>query len=81
MDNCLKDNINSYLLMFMSLLIVREVFGEVKLGCLVIGHTHENIDGCFGYLSKKLKEQNNSILENLMKACMVLQDKNQSFCS
>jgi hypothetical protein len=37
--------------------MVREVFEEVKLGFLVVDHTHEDIDGCFGYLSKKLREQ------------------------
>jgi hypothetical protein len=29
------------------------------LGFLIVGHTHEDIDGSFGYLSMKLKEQNN----------------------
>ncbi len=32
------------------------VFEEVKLGFLVVVHTHEDIDGCFEYLSKKLRE-------------------------
>jgi CO dehydrogenase nickel-insertion accessory protein CooC1 len=44
------------------------VFDEVKLGLLVVGHTHEDIDGCFKYLSKKLREQNNYIMANLIKA-------------
>ncbi len=47
------------------------MFEEVKLGFLVVGHTHEDTDGCFGYLSKKLKKQNNYTLANLMKAFMV----------
>jgi hypothetical protein len=47
------------------------MFEEVKLGFLVVGHTHEIIDGCFGYLSKKLKKQNNYMLVDLMKAFMV----------
>jgi hypothetical protein len=34
--------------------MTRDVLEEVKLGFLVIGHTHGNIDGCFGYLSEKL---------------------------
>ncbi len=59
MDNCVKDNKNRYLLAFLSLLIAREVFEEVKLGFLVVGHTHEDIDNCFGYLSIFLKKQNN----------------------
>ncbi len=47
------------------------MFKEVKMGFLVVGHTHENIDGCFGYLSKKLRKQNNYTLSNLMKAFTV----------
>ncbi len=56
---------------FLSLLIAKEVFEEVSLGFLVVGHTHEEIDGNFGYLSKKLKEQNNYVLAYLMKTFMV----------
>jgi hypothetical protein len=55
----MKDNKNWHLLAFLSLLITKGVFEEVKLGFLVVGHTHEDIDRCFGYLSKKLKVQNN----------------------
>jgi hypothetical protein len=68
MDNCVKDNNKKYLLAFLSLLTTRGVFDEVKLGLLVVGHTHEDIDGCFKYLSKKLREQNNYIMANLIKA-------------
>jgi Icc-related predicted phosphoesterase len=35
--------------------MVRDVFEEVKLGFLLAGHIHENIYGCFGNLSKKLR--------------------------
>jgi hypothetical protein len=45
------------------------------LGFLVVGHTHEHIDGNFGYLSKKLKEQNNYVLVDLMKTFMVSQER------
>jgi hypothetical protein len=44
------------------------------LGFLVARHTHEDIDGTFGYLSKKLKEQNNYVMVDLMKAFMLSQD-------
>ncbi len=43
MDNYAKDNKNRYLLSFLSLLITREVFENVKLGLIVVSHTHENI--------------------------------------
>jgi hypothetical protein len=45
------------------------------LGLFVIGHTHEDIDGCFGYLSKKLREENNYNLTNLMRAFMISQER------
>jgi hypothetical protein len=75
MDNCVKDNKNRRLLFFLSLLIAKEVFEKVQLRFLVIGHTHEDIDGSFGYLSKNLKKQNNYVLENLMKAFMASQER------
>jgi hypothetical protein len=34
--------------------------------------THGDIDGCFGYLSRKLITKNNNVLADLMKASMVL---------
>jgi hypothetical protein len=42
---------------FLSLLIARDVFEEVKLGFLIVGHTHEDIDGCFGYLLRNLRKE------------------------
>jgi hypothetical protein len=47
------------------------VFEDVHFGFLVVGHTHKDIDGSFGYLSKK---QNNYLLIDLMKAFMVSQE-------
>lgn len=61
----MKDNKNQHLSTFLSLLTMKDVFKDVKLGFLVIGHTQcEDINGCFGCLSKKLREQNNYILIN-----------------
>jgi hypothetical protein len=51
--------------------MARDVFEEVKLVFLVVGHTHEDIDGGFGYLSKKLRKEKNYILIDLMRAFMI----------
>jgi hypothetical protein len=75
MDNYVKDNKNCHLLAFLYLLIARKVFEEVQLRILVVGDTHENIDGNIGYLPKKLREQNNYVLANLMKTFMVSHDQ------
>jgi hypothetical protein len=63
------------MLAFSSLLKARDVFEEVKLGFLVVGHTHEDIDGCFGYLSKKLREEKIYILVYLMRAFIISQER------
>jgi hypothetical protein len=49
-----KDNKNRSLLTLLLLLTTREMFEKVKLGFFVVGHIHEDIDGCFWYLPKKL---------------------------
>jgi hypothetical protein len=56
MDNCVKDNNNHHLLAFLYFLIATKVFEEMQLGFLVVGYTHEDIDGNFGYFPNKLKE-------------------------
>jgi hypothetical protein len=53
----------------------RDVFKEVKMGFLIVGHTHEDIDGCFGYWTKKLREENNYISADLMRVFMISWDK------
>ncbi len=57
------------------MLTAREGFEEVRLGFLVVGHTHGDIDGSFGYLLKKLKEQNNYVIVDLMKTFMFSQNR------
>jgi hypothetical protein len=49
---------------------MKEIFEGVQLGFLVVGHTHEDIDESFCYLSKKLKKNKNYVLVDLMKAFM-----------
>ncbi len=74
MDNYVKDNKNRHLLAFLSLLIACEVFEEVQSRFLIVGHTHEDIDGSFGYLSKNLRKQNNYVMVDLLKAFMFSRD-------
>ena len=70
LDNSAKDNKNRYVMTFYSFLIVRRIFKEVTIGFLVVGHTHEDIDAHFSYLSKLLKMKNTYVLPDLMKAFM-----------
>jgi len=40
----------------------------------MVKHTHEDIDKSFGYLLKKLREQNNYVMVDFMKTFMLLQN-------
>ena len=40
-------------------------FEQIKLSFLMVGHTHEDIDGMFGCFSKKLKRQNATTRDEL----------------
>ena len=75
LDNSAKDNKSRYVMAFCSLLTARRIFKEVTVGFLIVGHTHEDIDTHFSYLSKLLKMKNMYILADLMKAFMDSQKK------
>jgi hypothetical protein len=55
---------------FCSLLTAKEIFKEVTVGFLIVGHTHKDIDAHFSYLSKLLKQKNMYVFANLMKGFM-----------
>ena len=59
---------------FLSLLTTRGVFEEIRVGFLLVGHTHEDIDAYFSHLLKPLKSKNTFVLVDLMKAFMQFQD-------
>ena len=70
LGNSTKDNRNRYVMAFCSFLTARKVFKEVIVGFLIVGHTLEDIDAHFSYLSKLLKMKNTYVLADLMKAFM-----------
>ena len=70
LDNSAKDYKNRYVMAFCSLLTAKRVFKEVTIRFLVVGHTHEDIDAHFSYLSKLLKMKNTYVFADLMKAFM-----------
>jgi hypothetical protein len=70
LDNSPKDNKNQFLFGFLSLLTARKVFEEIQLGFLLVGHTHEDIDGYFSYVSDVLRKNNTFVLTDLMKYFM-----------
>ena len=55
---------------FCLLLTIRRIFKEVTIGFFIVGHTHEDINVHFSYMSKLLKMKNTYILADLMEAFM-----------
>jgi hypothetical protein len=52
------------------LLTARKVFEEIQLGFLLEGHTHEDINGYFNYVSDVLQKNNTFVLSDLIKHFM-----------
>ncbi len=52
-DNCAGENKNIYMLMFLSLLISLDMFQEIYLSFLLVGHTHEDINQLFSMVQMK----------------------------
>jgi hypothetical protein len=52
---------------FLSMLTTWKVFQEIHVKGLFVGHTHEDINMHYNYLSKQLKTMNAFVLANLMK--------------
>ena len=57
LDNASGDNKNCYVFAFCSLLTLHNVFKEVYINFLIVGHTHDDIDALFGRWSYKLRGQ------------------------
>jgi hypothetical protein len=70
LDNACSDNKNQYVFSFFSLLVHKEVFCEVYINFLVVGHTYEDIDAMFGRWSYKLRANDYPTLPMLMKLFM-----------
>ncbi|WAR04394.1 hypothetical protein MAR_019763 [Mya arenaria] len=73
-DNCARENKNRFMLGFCELLIRLEVFREVHLSFLMVGHTHEDIDAQFSVISKTLRKLD---VETLPKLLQILPNSTQ----
>ena len=57
LDNAASDNKNRYVFMFLSLITALDVFITIEVGFLLVGHTHEDIDGTYGRMYSNLKSK------------------------
>lgn len=57
LDNTSRENKNKYLMAYFNMLVEKGIFKKIKLGFLLVGHTHDQIDQMFSRFSVKLNKQ------------------------
>lgn len=65
-DNCTRENKNRYFFSYIECLVALEVFSEIQVSFLPVGHTHEDIDQSFSCTSKRLKTHSAVTLQDLI---------------
>ena len=67
-DNWWRENKNNYVFAFCALLVELGVFRKVKVGFLIVGHTHEDVDQLFSRFSTYLRRNDVLTMESLTSA-------------
>jgi len=57
-DNCWRDNKNRFVFGFLSMMVALSIVKVVEISFLMVGHTHEDIDGIFGNIAQILMKYN-----------------------
>jgi hypothetical protein len=73
MDNATRDNKNRFVFCFWSLLVAKDIFIEVYVNFMLIGHTHDDIDALFGRWCILLGKENSPTISLLMKSFMEIE--------
>ncbi|XP_052820260.1 uncharacterized protein LOC128246095, partial [Mya arenaria] len=68
-DNCCRENKNHCVLAFAELLVSLNIFKEIHISFLMVGHTHEDVDVQFSLISRTLKTKDCETIESLMTVC------------
>jgi hypothetical protein len=66
LDNTTRQNKNSTLFGYLSILVELEVFKKVKINFPMVGHAHDHINQMFGTFSKKLVRNNDFTMGSLI---------------
>lgn len=65
MDNCWRENKNKFVLSYLSYLIKCNIFSEIYLNFLRVGHTHNDCDQRFFLIASVFKETNALTIEDV----------------
>ena len=65
MDNCWRENKNKYMLAFLSYLVKNDVFEEIIVNFLPVGHTHNDGDQLIYVVGSAFKDNNALLIEDM----------------
>ena len=71
LDNTPRENKNNLLFTYLHMLLVKQVFKKIKVGFLIVGHTHDQIDQMFSRFSTRLAKCKAFTYEAL---CTIIKD-------
>src|SRR5450759_689618 len=71
LDNTSRENKNNLLFTYLHMLVVKKVFRKIKVGFLIVGHTHDQIDQMFSRFSVRLAKCKAFTYEAL---CTIIKD-------
>jgi hypothetical protein len=74
LDNTSHKNKNQIVFRNLSMLVEMRIFQKVKVGFLLVGHTHDHIDQMFSHFSVTLKRKNVGSLLSLIE-CIIEEEK------
>ncbi|KAL3683390.1 hypothetical protein R1sor_001412 [Riccia sorocarpa] len=58
LDNTVRENKNNILFAYLAMLLDRNIFTKIKLGFLLVGHSHDFVDQMFSRFSQALRREN-----------------------
>ncbi|KAL3686578.1 hypothetical protein R1sor_009152 [Riccia sorocarpa] len=58
LDNTVRENKNNILFAYLAMLLDKNIFSKIKLGFLLVGHTHDFVDQMFSRFSQALRREN-----------------------
>ena len=65
LDNTSRENKNKFTMAYFNMLVEKGIFKKIKIGFLIVGHTHDQIDQMFSQFSVKLNRQRAFRLDSL----------------
>jgi hypothetical protein len=80
LDNTSRENKNNLLFLYLHMLVLKGVFNKIKVGFLLVGHTHDQIDQMFSRFSIKLAKSKAFVYEDLCKIIQQSYKPNPEIC-